>query len=313
MDNRITKKRLYDFLSYEWIAALVAIVAVIFLFELIFTTAGVRLMKGQSFHYYFDETVYSESDSGFYDTLISAKTFSFDVKEVGAEILLAESNVLYARVANDEACAIFTDSGGEYVRAKMMIDSYSMFTLGDESDTDGLLYKSIEYLKQFTKKGGDPLNYDDMDQSLIASNFELRTTARIYRNDLNAGLISVEDEYARIKKLCEDVAYFKKVIEYDAQRTDGVSIFYSYKLGEQIVDAGGEKPGGYDERVAKNYGINMSALGVTAKDVFKVKEGEGDVILLAFNRQKVAPDLCYETVSFLDTVIKKYADFADKL
>ena len=313
MDNRITKKRLYDFFAYEWIAAIVAIAAVIFVFEMIFATAGVRLQKGQSFNYYFDETVYSESDSGFYNTLINANTFSFDVKEVGAEILLAESNVLYARVANDEACAIFTDNGGEYVRAKMIIDSYTMFTLEDVSDKDGLLYKATEYLKQFTVSGGNPLDFNDLDKTRIKSNFELRTSARVYKNDFNAGLISVEDEYERIKKLCEDAAYFKKVIEYDAARTDGVSIFYSYKLGEQIVEAGGEVPSGYEQRTAKKYGINMSALGVTAKDVFKVKEGDGDVILLAFNRQNAAPDLCYETISFLDMVIKKYADFADKL
>ena len=55
MDNKLTKKRLSDFLAYEWILTIIIAVAAIVVWELVYTMSAVRLTVGQAFKYYYDE------------------------------------------------------------------------------------------------------------------------------------------------------------------------------------------------------------------------------------------------------------------
>lgn len=320
MDNRITKKRLYDFLSYEWIVIIIVSAIAIVAAELLSTFVSVRTTAGQRFDYFYDENVLSLEDSAFYENLNGV--FSYDVREIKGETLTSDYNVLSIRLTTGDGDVIFTDtyeaveSGGKtYARAKAIIDGYRIFTFGDESDEESLLYYAVKYLSGFLKEGEtDPTVYDNLDQSKIERNFNFRATDRIYKNDLRAGKLSLKDEYERIKKLCEDVSYFKKIIDYDKSLGEN-SIFYSYKKGEQFVLNGGEKPDGYDARVSKKYGLNLSKLGEKAKNAFSLRDRgkEGDVVALAFDFRTGIPDLQYETISFINCVVKNYADFADSL
>lgn len=325
MDNRITKKRLSDFLSYEWIVIIIVSAIAIVAAELISTIVSVRTTAGQRFDYFYDENVSPLEDSALYEKL--SGVFSYDVREVKSETLTSDYNVLSVRLTTGDGDVIFTDTyekaesdGKTYVRAKTIIDSYRFFTFGDESDEESLLHYALKYLSGFLKEGEteegetDPTVYDNLDQSKIERNFNFRATDRIYKNDLRAGKISVKDENERIKKLCEEVSYFKKIIDYDKTLGDD-SIFYSYKQGEQFVLNGGEKSDGYDARVQKKYGLNLSKLGEKAKNAFSLRERgkEGDVIALAFDFRTGIPDLQYETISFINCVVKNYADFADSL
>ena len=324
MDSRITKKRLSEFLSYEWIFMIVVAVAAIIVMELLFTVISVRTTEGQRFNYFYDENVSSKYDETFYE-IINRNTFSFDVKEISSESLTSDYNVLSVRLTTNDGDAIFTDTfdsgsdGNPSIRANTIIDSYKMFTFGDDTDEESILYSAKEYLSKFLAAGKtDPTDYANLDESKIAARFDARTKKeRVYRNDINAGRISVSDEYDRIKKLCEEVSYFEKVLNYDKTRADGDSIFYSYKRFEQtVINAGGEnKPNGYDESIAKNYGINITKLGEKAKRAFAVKDTElvADVVVLAFDFKSVIPDLQYETLSFINSIIRNYADFADAL
>ena len=83
MDNKLTKKRLSDFLSYEWIIILVAIIAAIFVLELIYTVSATRITTGQKFTFYLDQDIYTyeSSDKDIFDLLgvntgENGKTFS---------------------------------------------------------------------------------------------------------------------------------------------------------------------------------------------------------------------------------------------
>ena len=64
----------------------------------------------------------------------------------------------------------------------------------------------------------------------------------------------------------------------------------------------------------KNYGLNVSKLGEKARNAFYVKDDlAADVIVVAFDFRKQALDLQYETLSFINSVIRNYADFAESL
>lgn len=322
MDNRITKKRLSDFLSYEWILMIITVVVSIIVLELLFSFFKVKTTAGQRFNYYYDENVSAANDGVFLSTVKEGGVFSYDIREISSEALTSDYNVLSIRLSTGDGDAVFTDdkeiqSGDATTsRVKTIIDSYDVFTLGDENDEESLVFNSIKYLSGFLSEGKtDPTVYDNLDEDKIAANFSERTKKeRVYKNDLRAGLISLEDEKARIKKLCEEVAFFEKVVFYDKTRPADQSIFYTYKKGEQTVNNGGDKPYNYDERVDKKFGLNLSRLGEKARNAFFVKsEDAADVIVLAFDFRKEATDLQYETLSFINSLIRNYADFINLL
>ena len=114
MDNKITKRRLHDFLSYEWIAIIAIIVVCILAWELIFTMTRVTLTPGQDFLVFYDETIDSEPSSttpALYMRKDNSNrmVFSYDVLKVGHEELIAGYNVLSDRLLLKEGDVIITD------------------------------------------------------------------------------------------------------------------------------------------------------------------------------------------------------------
>ena len=251
----------------------------------------------------------------------SGSKYGFCIREIVGEQLTSEASTLVTRVSTGEANVIFTDtvkrgsSTGETARVNRIIDQFDGYTFGDLTDDKSALKAATDYLAQFLKderEGESPLDYDNLSEQKIADNFNLRATDRIYRNDLNAGVISIADEYDRIKKLCEDTAYFKSIIEYGDSHPE---IFYSYKRYSESVANGVSEPDGYATDLERNYGFNLSKIGVKAKNVFYLKDSEetGDVIALLFNLGNVYGDLQFEFISFIDTIVKNYSNFADAL
>ena len=57
MDNKLTKKRLHDLLSYEWILMIIICVVSIVFWEIVYDFSAVKLTAGQNFRYYFDYNI----------------------------------------------------------------------------------------------------------------------------------------------------------------------------------------------------------------------------------------------------------------
>ena len=161
MDNRITKSRLSDLLSYEWILMLIIAIASIIVWELGYAMGAVKLTVGQEFKYYYDSTIVVEDNRELQTRIINQDTFSFDVMKLGSETLSAQNYVLSERLSIQEGDVIFTDILGidevdestnkpKTVRAKSMIDNYS-FHIGS---LDQMVYDAKIYLtKNFFKAG----------------------------------------------------------------------------------------------------------------------------------------------------------------
>ena len=99
MDNRITKKRLSEYLSYEWILILVIAIAGIIVWELAYTIASVKLTSGQHFKYYYDYTVSSSGQAQLHALFDKHDTFSYDVLKVSYEDRTADMQILTARLS----------------------------------------------------------------------------------------------------------------------------------------------------------------------------------------------------------------------
>ena len=151
MDNRITKSRLSDLLSYEWILMLIIAIASIIVWELGYAMGAVKLTVGQEFKYYYDSTIVVEDNRELQTRIINQDTFSFDVMKLSTEALSEENYMLGDRLSIQEGDVIFTDILGidektqkpKVVRAKSMIDSYYKYFVGS---LDQMIYDAKIYL-----------------------------------------------------------------------------------------------------------------------------------------------------------------------
>ncbi len=286
MDNKITKKRLANFLSYEWIIMLVAVVAGILLWEFIFTVSGVRLTAGQNFKIYYDKKISSNSD--IYSLITKDnKTFSYDVIEINIEDV-TDDQVLMARYSVQEGDIIITDCVQENeedkVRAKTLIDGYDIY------DLDKLLSDAEDYLSRFYNDGV-------LDQEKVKSNFLKRMQKDNRFRTEKEKQKGIEQEIQRIEKLNKDVSDFKTVLETFSEE----DFFWYSKYAQSGKEEGLEEP--------KRYGLKVENLNggqYNPSEFFTLsnREDSKDIVILVFNFKSYQKDLQYETVSFLMTVIR---------
>ena len=240
MDNKLTKKRLSDFLSYDWIIMLVVIVAAIVLWELVYTIAAVRLTEGQNFKYYYDVNMYAGNDAAFYSLITEDEddpVFSYDVLSVTSESLSSDYNVLNLRLSVYEGDVIFTDKKPEDSgnnRAKSIVDSERVYVLTD------LLNDGVTYLAGFLKDGLSTqangkevvFDYNNLDEQKIRDNFlsRMRKDNR-FRTDAQKeeGFYLEAD---RIKKVCEELEKF----DYLLTVCEEEDMFFRYTRGQQALD-----------------------------------------------------------------------------
>ncbi len=324
MDNRLTKRRLSDFLAYEWILMIVVAVAAIIVLELAYTMAATRLSTGQQFKYYLDETLYSfdASDKSVYDLLgvetgKNGKTFSYDVLSVETEKLTSSYNVLTVRLSVQEGDAIFTSSvenEGETVRIKSIADEFPVYDLED------LLVRAENYLKPFTVNG-EVYNENDYDETKIRDYFDARMKGdKRFRTEAEKEE-GRKNEVGRIMKLAGEVKDFKTLLSVDEEK----GLFYRYTKYEQMSAQNPDDENykaAYErekaERENRIYGINMGALTYATdrtdkkpvSEYLKIANTDSaqNVVLVLFDFGKYQPDLQFECISFLNTLVREFSD-----
>ena len=161
MDNRITKKRLGEMLSYDWLKIVVIAVVAVILVEVLFGVFGVKVSSGQKF----EIILYNNVDSSGADrlkTLVKKEeALSFDVlsfqitsldqvyysqtlrsreETAGCDIVIIDNVRTYANDYPDEE---------KYSQSNMknFIDGYSVYSF------EYLIKDATEYLISFLKDG----------------------------------------------------------------------------------------------------------------------------------------------------------------
>lgn len=114
MDAKITKRRLAQMLSYDWLKILAIIVAVIFAWALVFTTTATRITPAQQFtvmNYYANTSLDGGSFYNTYQKAFTDGVFSHEVLETTTvDLTVSEehaSTLLQARMAVSEGDVIF--------------------------------------------------------------------------------------------------------------------------------------------------------------------------------------------------------------
>ncbi len=331
MDSKITKQRLNNYLSYEWIVIVVVIVAACFLWEIFYGIASVKPTIGQEFKYYYDASIDVTNAKSFHNFLYDKGAFSFDILENNYEEISEDYQVLNVRLEVGEGDIMIThaknleEQGLVGVRAGEIVDKTPVYSL------DALALDAREYLKTLLKDGateGAETDYqafdDNFDLAKIKQGFDHRlgNDKRFRSEEQKKEGLRLETE--RIKKLSKDLSDFCYFLENAPEEC-----FYRYTKYEQTYFTYKEQDEHWDyykdlykplyekelaERPNARYALRLENLkggAVNTARYFKM-DGETtakDVVLMAFNFREMQPELQFECVSFMATVMRECSNF----
>jgi hypothetical protein len=343
MDNRITKRRLSDFLAYEWILIIIVAVVAMVVWELAYTIGSVRLTPGQQFKFYYDQSL-SSSGMGKLFSVLDDDVFSYDVLSLDSEALTSEYNVLSIRLSVQEGDIVVTDckepaedATNKTIRAKTIVDNMYGYSY-QKMLGDAKTYLRDEFLKDSLKTGDDAAQkelakvYDNLDEDKIDAHFRKRMIKdNRFRTEVQKKE-GVELEKARIKKLCNEVCDFEKLLALETQNPD---LFFKYTKYEQMVASATteDNKAMYQKLVDKEvnegranaiYGLKVAALKDSDVNVGKAKinpteyfkmsgaDNAENIVILAFDFwENFQYDLQFECISFINTIVRQCSDILD--
>ena len=306
MDCRITKRRLSDFLAYEWIVIIALIVACVFAWEFVYSATAVRLTTGQKFKYYYDEGVIPQNSGTLYDLFgygTSDSVFSYDILEYKVENLQKDYNILSVRFDVQDGDLVITEKTpskieGALSRAENVIKGIDIY------DIDKMYSDSQEYLSQFLLDGQTQVKTENLDNQKIKAYFETRM-----KNDnrLRKGYISYQEEIKRIEDLVVQTQDFKKLID------NHPGFFYSVDIKEEGVYQAKQGRYGVDLGYLEDFGAqNKKPLTYYVKNSkITDKTSAKDVVLLVFNFKNYQPDLQYESFGFINKIVRTCSTLLD--
>ena len=304
MDAKITKQRLANMLSYDWLKILLAIVFSVAALCIFFTTVRTRPTAAQHYTVYGYTGIYRGKDFGTVDTSLKKGVFSYDILEVTTESFEgnAYSGAAFsARRAAGEGTVLFVsdfDRDGE--EGENVSDLHAMveeFLLDPNTEREKLglvidareyVAEGAEYLKRFF---GEDWREGTLDEAEARACFDARNGKdkrfRFNRDKYEAGVLN---EYARLEQLRSDYIF---VLEAFENGTFGYT--------EHTTEMGNTYTVGI--RVG-----NLPKIG----NLFYYADANGaqtatELNLTVLNNGERLGDLKYETYTFLRYLARTYA------
>lgn len=320
MDARITKQRLGNLLSYDWLKMLVTIAIFVFLVVLLFTMTATRVTNAQTFTVYaYNDVTAGRDFNSLADKLKDEDVLSYDILETTTEKFSADSQYdLYSlrrttgegtvmfvsdvRVyeTDDDGNPVLDENGDPKIETESALYSLAMgSTVDSEDPISGTLYdckyyieSCAEYLSGFFE--GDWETSNTLDEAAVRASFLERNSGdKRYKND-EAREKGIADERQRILDLRDDylvvLQCFEngtfKYTEYTAKNVDGSSF-------------------------TSVLGINLGGLEKIA-DLAYYTDGEGNQVVsnlnlvILYNNFHEAKGLRFEPVTFLRYLYEEY-------
>ncbi len=330
MDNRLTKKRLSDLLSYEWIIMIIVCIVSIVFWELMYDVGSVKLTAGQDFKFFYDYTISPSANGDLRRQLSEKNTYSYDVLKISSEAINKDNNVLYNRLSIREGDVIFSDIVGldDYnaslekgetpknrLRAYSLIDTIE-YKIGA---IDVMLDNAKEYLKSnFFVDGydetSDGYGTENIDDAKVRKVFISRNGKDNRFRSAEAVNQGVKLEKDRIVKLCENVKFMQEFFDNPENEDSFVRYTKYSQTCEFTKNATSttykdllqmEKTAGRENRI---YAINLGKLKGGKNITNFMQYGEDDkitdIIIMSFDFTSYQPHLQYENLSFISSMIK---------
>lgn len=329
MDNRITKTRLGNLLSYDWLKIIAIIIAIALVWSLAFTTGAPRASVGQTFGLFTYAPDFEKAkDEG---TLLSeAKAdgaFSYDILDFNVRSMQKDYYATIMTAANSvQEGDIFVTSDFAETQEKnqspfrSFVDGYGSVVY----DLDALVSdaKSYALSNGIVQKDGEYT----VDDAVVASKFaeRMKKDPRFRNTQSQKYADGLKSEKERMISVWNNAVILENVLKNHPE------LRVNYRMFDQTInaidEADREKSDYYkywQEETEKTYAINLGKLtggkeGITSLYSRQIEvEGEDPVVsadgvvLCVFNYKEFQPDLQYETLGYINYMIKKYSDFAD--
>lgn len=318
MDAKITKKRIAQMLSYDWVKIVAVIVGVILFWSLIFQMTATRITPAQQFHiynYYCNESL-GDGFYNVYEDVAENGDLSYEVMEMNVTDLSRSEGqhftLLDGAVETDDGDLIFipnvgdanykteTDDGAvsyEYTYVESFVKRYFPYLYNlDLNDEDGYFKNLERYLNEFYAEGWE--NKESLNEEKVKSEFKKRierTKDKRFKKDAEIERAATW-EVDRIKK------YRDALEEFYGYYEDGVVSFTEVALeNDGTVYASGV------------FGLNIcpdvSKTGELKKQVSYLDENQTstakDMNVLFFDFDATEDSFEYESLLFVNQVIAK--------
>ncbi|MDE6411998.1 MAG: hypothetical protein K2L02_05660 [Clostridia bacterium] len=301
MDARITKQRLANMLTYDWLKILGTIALAAVVFCVFFMMIATRATVGQTYYIYVYSGLTVGGDfNGLKDDLKNKSVFSYDILDLGSESFnnsgVYGSTAFSARRSAGEGRVMFVsddrttdENGKEFSTLLSFIDnegtsaeSFALFL-----DPQVFLNDCEKYLQKFFGENlSGELNREQARSTFMERNGKDKRFRSAAKKE--AG---VKQEEARLEKLKKDFLTVREAVDTES-------------LGFVKYTGFGEK-----EHVI---GFSMESLHLTKLVYYTEKDEDREVVtnskiaLCIFNNKEREGDLKYETVNFLAYLLEKY-------
>ena len=254
MDAKITKKRLGQMLSYDWLKIVLVAAAVILVWTLAFTTTATRIKPSQSFGIfnYCGSTVTAKYSDY---PLLTENLFSYEVIERSAQDVTTGGEeyalqIMEARLTTDEVDVLFAaDIEGGYLQYTVDGETKNTTFLEDFlyrfygysyrlDGENGYLAQMANYLNGYY--GGDYLNADNLDEAKIESDFRARIAKnkdKRYKKEaqIQAG---IQGEIERIEKYRQSLVDFNEYLDLGYISLTEKTLYFSDNDGNPMPITG---------------------------------------------------------------------------
>ena len=296
MDAKITKERLGNFLSYDWIKIVCAIVAAIMFLLVLFTTIGAGTTSAQRFSVYgYLDLSYGDDAVDFANQVKSAHVFSYDILEVESENFTdgtySSAQLVTRRSTGDGDCMFVSN----YKEKEDSLSTLEQLVVGYGADfmlDPALFLADCEaYLNGF---------YSDwtagtLDEARVKEAFLARNGKDKRFRSEESKAQGIVQEKERLERLRRDYEYV-------------ISSFESGLLTYTTVTVEGE-----GETVTAQCAIGLGKLNKMTELYYYTVEKDGetvrtaeDLTLILFDNKDWDGDLKYDTISFLRYVAQHY-------
>ena len=327
MDNKFTKKRIANTLSYDWTKMIALILGIVLFWTLAYTIGAPRASTGQvfCFNYYTGDASFSYKYTAeeWCNEFLTKKVFSYDVLDYSTRIMSSDyfGELMMTSTSVGEGDVMITVDSQEKVENnssefRQVIDGY-----GDVFyDYDSLIKDAKSYcigINSFVQDNGDGTY--SLNEAKIEEYFSLRMVKDPRYRDKQSErfALGVQSEIQRIKAVWNNAVMLEECL------LNHPEIRYNYVRYTQAILANPENYEGeeYKSLPELTYGINLGKLTggeVRITDEFykPLKEGEelsalsaDGIVLLTYNFKSEQPHLQFETLSVVNYFISRYSNF----
>ena len=334
MDNKFTKKRILNMLSYDWIKMLIMVLAIVLVWSLAFTIGAPRATAGQVFCFYYytgdSKFNYKNDPSELCAEYFSEnnKLFSYDVLDYTTRVITSTmyNEIMSTSTAVSEGDVMITIDSEEGIKnntseMRSVLDGYGHCFY----DYDTLIQDARNYClaKGFVVDNKDGTY--SINEKKIKEYFEERMVDDPRFRDTKSQRYAqgIKDEIERIKTVWNNAVILGDCFKNHPE------IFINYTRYTQYIAKYTPDPSNanrpleddYYQFTSKPYALNLGALTggtvkITEEYSIPIKEGESTselsangIVMLVYNFNYDQPHLQFETLALVRHYIARYSNF----